>query len=310
MPRSRFRRRTGISARARNGLQFWGTAKLEFRRLVKTTSFIVITAAALLNCLTALIFNSTEAFGNTLFPVTYQMLDVIAGTLYLFLIAIITYHAGVLVWEERDSNNDEVQDALPKPEWPAFAAKFAALMSSIAIILAVAMVPAMLVQFFPSLPPLPDRPVRREPVWDRLQPVHLSGRSGVFYPCPLAQQVRRLLRLHRLLLIVNLFIWRPLHVATYLVQFGQAPTMVYSDFFGYAPFLRALGVVHAVLGGVLPVAGGGHAAVVAARTRHCVGAAGSGTRACVSTGRCALSPPWGWSHSWPLAFGFSTTPRF
>ena len=39
--------------------------------------------------------------------------------------------------------------------------------------------------------------------------------------------------------IVNLFIWRPLHVATNLVQFGQTPTMVYSDFFGYAPFLRA-----------------------------------------------------------------------
>ena len=65
-------------------------------RLIKTIPFIVITAAALLNCLTTLIFNSTEAFGNTSFPVTYQMLELIAGTLYIFLIALITYHAGVL----------------------------------------------------------------------------------------------------------------------------------------------------------------------------------------------------------------------
>ena len=39
--------------------------------------------------------------------------------------------------------------------------------------------------------------------------------------------------------ILNLFIWPPLHVATYLVQFGQTQTMVYSDFFGYAPFLQS-----------------------------------------------------------------------
>jgi ABC-2 type transport system permease protein len=62
--------------------QFWGSAKLEFCRLIKTISYVVITAAALLNCLTSLIFNSTEAFGNTSFPVTYQMLEIIAGTLY------------------------------------------------------------------------------------------------------------------------------------------------------------------------------------------------------------------------------------
>jgi len=114
--------------------QFRGSAALEFRRLIKTIPFVVVTAAALLNCLTALIFNSTEAFGNTSFPVTYQMLELIAGTLYIFLIALITYHAGVLIWEERDSNNDEVQHALPVPEWPAFAAKFVALLSSIAIV--------------------------------------------------------------------------------------------------------------------------------------------------------------------------------
>jgi len=106
--------------------QFWGSTKLEFRRLIKTIPFVVVTAAALLNCLTTLIFNSTEAFGNTSFPVTYQMLELIAGTLYIFLIALITYHAGVLIWEERDSSNDEVHDALPVPEWPAFAAKFVA----------------------------------------------------------------------------------------------------------------------------------------------------------------------------------------
>ena len=70
---------TAIPAAARNfgagaeWLQFWGTVKIEFKRLVKTTSFIVITAFALLNCVPALIFSNTEGFGNTFLPVTYRL---------------------------------------------------------------------------------------------------------------------------------------------------------------------------------------------------------------------------------------------
>ena len=218
--------------------QFWGSAKLEFRRLIKTIPFVVVTAAALLNCLTTLIFNSTEAFGNTSFPVTYQMLDLIAGTLYIFLIALITYHAGVLIWEERDSNNDEVQDALPVPEWPAFAAKFVALLCSVAIILGVAMVTAILVQSFHHY-------------YRHQIGLFVATLFGIDFSLFIFLAVLAFF-IHVLspnkyagyfafigFVIVNLFIWRPLHVATNLVQFGQTPNMVYSDFFGYAPFLRA-----------------------------------------------------------------------
>ena len=218
--------------------QFWGSTKLEFRRLIKTIPFVVITAAALLNCLTALIFNSTEAFGNTSFPVTYQMLTLIAGTLYLFLIALITYHAGVLIWEERDNNNDEVQDAMPTPEWPAFASKFVALLSSIAIILAVAMVTAVLVQFFHHF--------HRHQIG-----LFVATLFGIDFSLFIFLSILAFF-IHVLspnkyvgyfafiaFVILNLFVWRPLHVATNLVQFGQTPDMVYSDFFGYAPFLKA-----------------------------------------------------------------------
>jgi hypothetical protein len=219
-------------------VQFWGSSKLEFRRLIKTIPFVVVTAAALLNCLTTLIFNSTEAFGNTSFPVTYEMLELIAGTLYIFLIALITYHAGVLIWEERDSNNDEVHDALPVPEWPTFAAKFVALLSSIAIILAAAMVTAILVQFFHH--------------YHRYQTgLFIATLFGIDFSAFIFLAVLAFF-IHVLspnkyagyfafvaFTIVNLFVWRPLHVATYLVQFGNTPNMTYSDFFGFAPFFKA-----------------------------------------------------------------------
>ncbi|HUK26170.1 MAG TPA: M1 family aminopeptidase [Terriglobales bacterium] len=217
--------------------QFTGSARLEFRRLIKTIPFVVIAAAALLNCLTSLIFNSTEIYGNVSFPVTYQMLEIIAGTLYIFLIALLTYHAGVLIWEERDSNNDEVQDALPVPEWPAFAAKFVALMASIAIILAVTMVTAVLVQYFHH--------------FHRYQfGLYISTLFGIDFSAFIFLAILAFF-IHVLspnkyvgyfafiaFVIANAFIWRPLNIATNLVKFGQTPDMVYSDFYGFAPFLK------------------------------------------------------------------------
>ena len=218
--------------------QFWGSSKLEFRRLIKTIPYVVVTAAALLNCLTSLIFNSTEGYGNTSFPVTYQMLEIIAGTLYIFLIALITYHAGVLIWEDRDSNNDEVQDALPTPEWPAFAAKFVALMSSIAIILAVTMATAVLVQFFNHY--------HRYQLGLYAATLFGIDFSGFVFLAVLAFFIHVLSPNKYVgcfafvgFAIVNFLVWEPLHVATNLVKFGQAPSMVYSDFFGYAPFLKS-----------------------------------------------------------------------
>ena len=40
------------------------------------------------------------------------------------------------------------------------------------------------------------------------------------------------------LVVANSFMWRPLHVGTRMVQFGNLPNMTYSDFFGYQPWMK------------------------------------------------------------------------
>ena len=149
----------------------------------------------------------------------------------------ITYHAGVLIWEERDSNTDEVHDALPTPEWPSFAAKFVALLSSIAIILAVTMVTAVLVQFFHHF--------HRYQFGLYASTLFGIDFSGFIFLTVLAFFIHVLSPNKYVgyfgfiaFVVANALVWRPLHVATNLVQFGQTPDMVYSDFFGYAPFIK------------------------------------------------------------------------
>ena len=79
-----------------------------------------------------------KAMATRSFPVTYRLIEVIQGSLYMFLLGMITFYAGVLVWKERDSGMDEIHDALPNRNWPIYAAKLVALLFSVFLIVCVA----------------------------------------------------------------------------------------------------------------------------------------------------------------------------
>ena len=150
------------------------------------------------------------------------MLEVIAGTLYLFLIAMITYFAGVLVWEERDSGTDEVHDALPNPEWPTYAGQADGADEQHRHHSRVVMCAALLVQFFHG--------------YHRYQIGLLSANLlgidllGFVFLAVLAFFIHVISPNKYVgyfgfitFLLLTTFIWQPLHIATYLVQFGCRP---------------------------------------------------------------------------------------
>ena len=216
--------------------QFCGATRVEFWGLVKTVSFIVILIAALLNMVPQLIFNATESFGVASFPVTYLVLQMIAGTLYLFNIVIITYFAGVLVWKERDAHIDEIHDALPHPTWIAYASKFVTLLSVIAIIQALAMLTGVLVQTFKGY--------TRYQLWLYVADLFIVDYSIFFFLAVLAFFIHVIASNKYLgyfgyiaFLIANAFAWGALDVSSRLPKYGSRPPNIYSDFYGYAPFI-------------------------------------------------------------------------
>lgn len=219
-------------------LQFLNSVRIEFLGLVKSVSFIVITIAALLNCVPTLLLSGTEGYGLSSFPVTYRLIELIQGTLYLFLFAMLTFYAGVLVWKERDANIEDISDALPHRNWPVFASKFVALLGCIVCILGVAIAAGMLVQLFNG--------------YHRLQPglwleevLGIDFTTFVFYAA-LAFFLHVLAPNKYIgyfafiaLGAFNLFAWRPMHIATRLVQFASRPGMNFSDFFSFAPYMNS-----------------------------------------------------------------------
>ncbi len=227
-----------VPSPARNGLwtRFRVSLRTEFFGLVKSTSFVVILAAALLNTLPNVIVGASEDFGNRSFPVTYRMVELIVGSLYLFIIALVTYFAGVLAWKERDTGMDEIHDSLPLPEWLPYVSKLSALMIALFLIQLLVMGAGILTQAFSGYTRFQLGLYSSELLlMDYSWFLFLAVLAFFFHAVSPNKYVGY--AAYIIFLATNAFIWDPLHVATLLVRFAGRPRYIYSDFFGYGPYL-------------------------------------------------------------------------
>jgi ABC-2 type transport system permease protein len=224
--------------RSAASIQFVQSLKIHMRGMLISIPFIIVILAGGLNCLLALMFNATEGYGNHTLPVTYWVIDLIRGTLYLFIVVVITFYAGVLVWKDKDERMDEIVDATPIPEWVSYATRLVALIVMVMLIQFAALFAGIAVQAWHGyhrfqLGLYADELLVRDLSAFLLLAVlafviHvLSPNKYVGYAGYIA------------FLAVNAFIWRPLNVATNLVQFANTPAVVHSDMFGDAPYRAA-----------------------------------------------------------------------
>jgi len=208
----------------------------EFRGLVKTTSFIVLLVAALLNTVPSIILAAREGYGNGSYPVTYWILDIIRGSLYLFTISMITYYAGVLVWRERDARMDEIEDVTPHPSWIRYLSKGVALLAVMALLQGLMLLTGISVQTAFGY--------HRYQIGLYLSELFIYDFSLFFFFAVLAFFIHVLSPNKYVgyfgfvaFLIANGAIWAPLNVATRLVRYPSRPDYTYSDFYGHAPFI-------------------------------------------------------------------------
>jgi len=73
--------------------------------------------------LTALLLLSGKMYGTTVYPVTYLMVQDIRGAMSLFLLIVLAFYAGELVWRDRNLRTSDVNDSLPVPDWIPLAAQ-------------------------------------------------------------------------------------------------------------------------------------------------------------------------------------------
>ncbi|HXX21834.1 MAG TPA: M1 family aminopeptidase [Terriglobia bacterium] len=218
--------------------KFRASVKLHLLGILKSTVFVIILIAGLLNCVHSVISGAREGYGNSTLPVTYWILQIISGTLFWFTLAIITFYAGVLVWKDRDRRMGEIVDSLPTPEWVAYLSRLTALVVTALLVQLLALGSGVVVQAAYGY--------HRFQFDLYLQQLLLRDGSFFLFFGVLAFFIHVLSSnkylgyfLFIAFVIVDSFIWGPLNVATNLLQFGTAPDVTYSDFFGDAPYIAA-----------------------------------------------------------------------
>ena len=140
LPRVRQLFSRGMSLR-----QYRSLTKLEFRGIVRSVYFAAIVGAGVIFVLT-IGWQVGKMYDTNTYPVTNEMVGVLSGNFALFVLIIITYYAGELVWRERDAGVAQITDALPVPNWVPFLSKLTALGLVQVVLLAVVLACGVLLQ--------------------------------------------------------------------------------------------------------------------------------------------------------------------
>ncbi|GAB3862109.1 M1 family aminopeptidase [Hymenobacter terrigena] len=127
--------------------QWWSLTRLEFRGIVRSRYFLAIAGAGVI-LLLATSAQVGRTFDTNTYPVTYEMLEAITGSFFLFFLAIIIFYSGELVWREREAGVAQITDAVPVPSWVPLLSKLAALGLVQVLLLAVIMVCGLVIQTF------------------------------------------------------------------------------------------------------------------------------------------------------------------
>lgn len=207
--------------------QFLFQSKMEFWNIAKSTPFIVLVVFGILNMAGSLA-NVENFYGTGNHPVSYLMVDAIRGSFYLFLVGILMYYSGLIIWRERDAKMNEFYDASPFPTWIPFTSKFIALAGLLGIMLIVSILSAIVFQSIDGYTNFELGVYARELlVYDYL---------GFIFITILAMWVQTIVN-HKylgyfvfiVLMVLLAFGARALEIQSNLVLFGEVPSHTYSD---------------------------------------------------------------------------------
>ena len=211
----------------------------DFRGVIRSTVYLVLMLACLLNMIPAIWFDATSNYGQHAFPVTYNQVDLIRGTSLLFVIAIITFFAGVLTWRDRDVRLNEILGALPYRNWTAFLSRFLTLAIIIESIFCIGIIVAVITQLAGGYTRLQlGVYVQELLIIDFVKMSFLAMLAFLMHTLAPNKYIGYFLFI--IAVIANGFVWNLFRVDTLLVKFGRLPGYTYSDMFGIAPYQPGL----------------------------------------------------------------------
>ncbi len=210
---------------------------LQFSETVKNVFFaVLVLAGALMDIFSA--YNINSPFSTPVYPVTWRMLELGGAGFSLFILAIITFYSGELVWRERDAHLSQIMDAMPVQRWVLFLSKLFALMLVQVLLVLMVMACGIVVQL--------THGYHHFEVGLYLTDLFASRLITFWILCVVAMLVHTIVN-HKYLghfVMILYFVagitLPQMNLQDYLYRLGQTPQVIYSDMNGYGPFAAPL----------------------------------------------------------------------
>jgi hypothetical protein len=211
--------------------------RLQFTETVRNVFFaVLVLAGALMDILSANGINTP--FSTPVYPVTWRMLELGGGGFSLFVLAIVTFYSGELVWRERDAQFNQIMDTLPVRRWVLFGSKLFALMLVQVLLVLMVMVCGLIVQLSHGYHQFQFGLYCTDLFTNRLVTFWIL--------CVIAMLVHTIVN-HKylghfvmVLYFVAGIVLPQMNLQDYLYRLGQSPVAVYSDMNGYGPYAAPL----------------------------------------------------------------------
>jgi hypothetical protein len=223
-----------VSSTATAWTQFWNILKFDAKAVFKSVPFLVMLLFGIVNFVAGA-SQSGAMFGTTVYPVTTNMLSILAGSFNFMLIIIITFYAGELIFKERQVKIADVVDAMPVPNWVPLLAKSAALIAVVLSFLGAGAVAGIMMQLVKGGAPI-ELTLYVKGI--------LLGASGFILLGLLALVLQVLTNnkfigyLVMILVLISQIVFGTLDLDHNLYNFAGSSATPYSDMNGYGHFLN------------------------------------------------------------------------
>lgn len=127
--------------------QLFYLTRFEFRKVTRSTFFIIISLLSIVTICTIARFMGS-IYGTETYPVTYQVLEMAAPFFQFFIMLLVIFLSGNLIWREREHKTDELIGVTPVSNTVLFFSKYLGLVGVAALLLLLMSLTGILIQVF------------------------------------------------------------------------------------------------------------------------------------------------------------------
>ncbi|UJH67039.1 ABC transporter permease/M1 family aminopeptidase [Allomuricauda sp. SCSIO 65647] len=215
--------------------QFKSFFKISFLSIIKSTTLRILFIFSAIMLIVGL-YGGYDYYGLQSYPLTYKLLDSIDNNASLFMMIILVFFSGEIIWRDRSHKINEVIDATPHASFISLLAKTLSLVATLTVLHAIFVVYGVMYQLFQGYTRIELNVYFLDFLYTKL-PQYLTW-SGILV---LVQVVLNNRYMGYFVSLLVIFIWELaltiFDIESNMLAVGGAPALLYSDMNSFGPGL-------------------------------------------------------------------------